>query len=131
MEFEKVLLNIGQLQGGKYVKNIINWRRKKEMIHFSGRRHTKLGILSTIIGIVVVLGFIAISIISSSDIGEGSLLIGVIGLLLLAIAIFGFVISYKAFKEIDIFYTLPIIGSFLNGTMMVVLLILYILGIGM
>lgn len=101
------------------------------MIHFSGRRHGRLGIISTIIGVMVVLGFITISIISSSDIGEGSLTIGIIGLLLMVIAIFGFVISYKAFKEKDIFYSLPIIGSLLNGIMIVVLLILYILGIGL
>lgn len=87
--------------------------------------------MSTIIGVLVVLGFITISIISSSDNGEGSLIIGIIGLLLLAIAVFGFVISYKAFKEKDIFYSLPIIGSILNGIMIIVLLVLYILGIGL
>lgn len=113
------------------MSTIIKLKKKREMIHFSGRRHTRLGILSTIIGVMVVVGFITISIISSMDKGEGSLLIGVIGLLLFPIAIFGFVISYKAFKEKDIFYSLPIIGSILNGIMIVVLLILYILGIGM
>ncbi|HHX13087.1 MAG TPA: hypothetical protein GX731_09705 [Clostridiales bacterium] len=80
---------------------------------------------------MVVLGFITISIISSTDKGEGSLIIGIIGVLILPIAILGFVISYKAFKEKDIFYSLPIIGNLLNGIMIVVLLILYILGIGM
>ena len=111
--------------------NINKLKKKREIIHFSGRRHTRLGILSAIVGILIVLGFVTISIISSTDKREGSLLIGVIGLLLLALAIFGFVISYKAFKEKDIFYSLPIIGSLLNGSMIVVLLILYILGIGM
>jgi len=113
------------------VNNILRWKKKREMIHFSGRRHTRLGIISTIIGVMVVLGFITISIISSTDKGEGSLIIGIIGVLILPIAILGFVISYKAFKEKDIFYSLPIIGNLLNGIMIVVLLILYILGIGM
>lgn len=113
------------------MSKIFKWINRREMLHFSGRRHTRLGIMSTIIGVMVVLGFITISIIASSDNGEGSLIIGIIGLLLLAIAIFGFVISYKAFKEKDIFYSLPIIGSVLNGMMIVVLLILYILGVGL
>lgn len=113
------------------MRKIIRWKKRREMIQFSGRRHTRLGIMSTIIGVLVVLGFITISIISSSDNGEGSLIIGIIGLLLLAIAVFGFVISYKAFKEKDIFYSLPIIGSILNGIMIIVLLVLYILGIGL
>ena len=38
--------------------------RSKDIIHFSGRRHTRLGISSAIIGILVFIGFIAISIFS-------------------------------------------------------------------
>jgi hypothetical protein len=38
-------------------------KKNKEMIHFSGRRHTKTGILSMVIGIVAVAGFLALSIV--------------------------------------------------------------------
>jgi uncharacterized membrane protein len=98
------------------------------MIHFSGRRHTKLGILSAIIGFVVVAGFIIISILSAVAKGGGSLLLGLIGIGLFFLAAFGFVLSYKAFKQKDIFYRFPIIGAILNGIMTVFLLIIYILG---
>ena len=52
-----------------------------------------------------------------------------IGFLLFGLAIFGFIISYKAFKERDIFFRFPIIGAALNGLMIIILLILYIMGL--
>lgn len=104
-------------------------RRNKEMIHFSGRRHTRLGILSAIIGIVVVLGFLIVSILSGLAGGKGGLVLGVIGILLFCMAVTGFILSYKSFKKKDIFYSFPIAGATINGFMTILLLILYLLGI--
>lgn len=98
------------------------------MIHFSGRRHTKLGILSAMIGIAVTMGFLAISIISGVKRGEGGEVFGMLGILLLALAVTGFVLSYKALKQRDIFYRFPLIGAALNGFMTIVLIIIYFLG---
>ncbi len=105
------------------------FRRNKEMIHFSGRRHTRMGIISAIIGIAVILGFLVISIISGLAGGKGGFVLGVIGLFLFALSVTGFVLSYKSFKKKDIFYRFPIIGAVLNGFMMIILLIIYLLGI--
>lgn len=105
-------------------------RKNKEMIHFSGRRHTKSGILSMVIGIVVVVGFLTLSIISGLNRGQGTILLGIIGLLLFGLSIFGFVLSYKAFKKKDIFYRFPIAGAVLNGFMTIIFMIIYILGFG-
>lgn len=100
------------------------------MIRFSGRRHTTMGILSTIIGILVVLGFITLSVISSLLRGKGGLGLGILGILLFCLSILGFVLSYKSFKQRDIFYRFPVIGAILNGFMTVFLLVIYILGFG-
>lgn len=105
-------------------------KRNKDMIRFSGRRHTKLGIGSMVIGIVVILGFLAVSIISGLARGQGGIVLGVIGIGLFALAVFGFVLSYKSFKKKDIFYRFPIVGAVLNGFMTILLLIIYILGFG-
>lgn len=105
------------------------WKRNKEMIHFSGRRHTKTGVFSTIIGIFDLLGFVALSIASGAARGNGGFLLGVIGLMLFVLSIFGFVMSYRSFKKKDIFYSYPIIGGVINGFMVILLLILYIIGV--
>lgn len=110
--------------------NIRMWRRNKEMIHFSGRSHSRLGIWSSIIGVAVLIIFVTISILSSSSQGNGGIYLGIIGVLLFGLSGFGFYLSYKAFKEKDIFYRFPIIGSGINGIMIILLLILYILGLG-
>ena len=102
--------------------------KKKEMIQFSGRKHSRLGILSAVIGIAVTLSFLAISIASGLMEGEGGELLGILGMLLLALALTGFVLSYKSFKQRDIFYRFPIIGAALNGFMTIILVIIYILG---
>lgn len=103
-------------------------KRDREMIHFSGRRHTKTGTASAIIGIFVVFGFLAISIHSGIAGGNGGFILGLFGLLLLGLAITGFVLSYKALKKKDIFYRFPVTGIILNGFMTILLLIIYLIG---
>jgi hypothetical protein len=105
------------------------FKRKKEMIHFSGRRQTKMGIASVVIGILDVLGFIAICLMSGLAGGKGGFHLGLIGIFLFIFSIIGFVMSYRSFKKKDIFYTFPIVGIILNGLMTVFLLIIYLIGI--
>lgn len=105
------------------------FRRNKEMIHFSGRRQTKLGIASAIIGIITIIGFLVICLLSGLAGGKGGLILGIIGLLLFCLTLTGFVLSYKALKKKDIFYTYPVVGVILNGFMTIFLLIIYLLGI--
>lgn len=105
------------------------WKHNKEMIHFSGRRHTKTGIFSTVIGCTSILGFLTVSILSGAAGGNGGLLLGVVGLLLFALSVFGFVMSYRSFQKKDIFYRFPLVGGILNGLMVIILLIIYIVGV--
>lgn len=103
--------------------------KDKEMIHFSGRRHTKMGIASAVIGIVAVLGFIALSVASGLAGGKGGSVLGLLGILLFALSVTGFILSYKACKKKDIFYSFPIIGAVLNGLMTILFMIIYLLGL--
>ncbi len=88
-----------------------------------------MGILSAIVGIAVTLGFVTVSIVSGVMGGQGGKLLGILGLLMFALAVFGFILSYKALKQRDIFYRFPLIGIVLNGFMTVLFVIIYILGI--
>ncbi len=88
-----------------------------------------MGILSAIIGIIVILGFVAVSIVSGIYGGEGGLLIGISGIFLFFLGIFGFILSYRELRKRDIFYRFPMIGIIANGLMLILLMIIYILGL--
>lgn len=88
-----------------------------------------MGVFSAIIGILVVIGFLTLSIMSGLLRGEGGFLFGVLGLGFFALSILGFLLSYKALKQKDIFYRFPIMGVVFNGIMMIVYLTLYLMGI--
>lgn len=105
-------------------------KKDKDMIHFSGRSHPKLGIASMIIGILVVVGFLTISIISGILRGKGGSFLGVAGIVLFCMSVIGFIFSYKAYQQKDIFLRFPLIGLFLNSIMTILLLIIYLLGFG-
>ena len=104
-------------------------KRDKDMIYFSGRRHTRRGIASAIMGLIAVVSFNIVSIVSASYKGNAGMIVGIIGFLILILALLGFIRSVKAFKERDIFYRFPIIGAVLNGLMIIILFILYILAL--
>lgn len=114
------------MEGGIF---IIRLFKKRETIQFSGRRHTRSGVLSAAVGLVAIIGFITTCIISGIYGGEGGLLIGIAGILLFVLSLFGFILSYKALKQRDIFYRFPMIGMITNGIMLIVFMIIYILGI--
>ncbi len=103
--------------------------RRKGTIKFQGRTHSKRGILSLILGILVIVAVMTASFISGLNKGNGGLFLGVIGLLSFAIAICGFVLGIKSFKEKDIFFVAPVLGVGSNGIMTVVLFCLYIVGL--
>ena len=77
----------------------------------------------------MLLGFIAISLVSGVYDGKSGLLIGIAGILLFVLALFGFVLSYKELKQRDIYYRFPMMGIITNGIMLIVLMIVYILGL--
>lgn len=105
------------------------FKHNKKTIHFSGRRHSKTGIAATITGLAAVIGFFAISFISGVNKGKGGIILGLAGLILFCAAVAGFVLAYKACKKKDIFYLFPVMGLVLNGLMIIILMIIYIIGI--
>ena len=103
--------------------------RRRGSIKFQGRQHSKRGMISLLLGILVVGTFLTISFISAKYKGNGPFILGVIGMLCFAVSILGFVLSIKSFKEKDIFYAAPVIGVGSNGIMIIILFYLYIVGI--
>lgn len=103
--------------------------RRKGTIKFQGRTHSKRGMISLILGFLVIVAVVTASFLSGFNKGNGSVLVGVIGLLSFAVAIFGFILGIKSFQEKDIFFVAPVLGVGSNGIMTVVLFCLYIVGL--
>lgn len=90
-----------------------------------------MGLISLVMGILSCVCLLVLFGISSLSAGNGSLLLGAIGLGMCVFSIVGCIIGVKASKEKDIYYKAPIIGLVLNGLLSVIYLILYMLGISL
>ncbi|MBR3771255.1 MAG: hypothetical protein IKL07_03210 [Clostridium sp.] len=101
--------------------------KKRDAYTFSDKVHPKEGIASVILGVMLLLGYLSLFLITSKK--QGGLLVGVLGLLLFLLAWVGFVIAVKAMKKEDIRYQFPIIGIILNGIIVVISVILYFRGL--
>lgn len=102
--------------------------KKRNNYKFSDKVHSKYGIVSVIIGMVAFITIIVSTYISSKSAGNGGLVLGLAGFIALLMTIYGFFAAIKALKEKDIFYIFPVIGMALNGLLLVMYVILYIVG---
>jgi hypothetical protein len=75
------------------------------------------------------LSFLTIAFISGTNKGNGEFILGVIGMLNFIIAVTGFTLGIKSFREKDIFYVAPVLGVGSNGIMTILLFSLYIVGL--
>ncbi len=105
------------------------FRRKKEVFKFSGRSHSVRGVISVIAGFVTLIALLVLSVVSSFSKGNGGLIIGIIGMLLFAISVAGFILGIKSCREKEIYYAAPVTGMVLNGFLSIIFFILYMLGL--
>lgn len=102
--------------------------KRKEGFKFSGRNHSVKGMISFLIGLFVLFAFLVLVILSSVSGGNGGMLLGILGILFAFFNIGGFVIGIKSLKEKEIYYVAPVGGIILNGILIVVFFMLYLLG---
>lgn len=100
--------------------------RKK--IQFTDKVHPVSGILSVVIGVAALAGLVTLCVMSSSVKGNSGILVGVLGLVVLAASIVGFMMAAKCYKKDEIYIITPAIGSVLNGFLILVCLLLYVIG---
>jgi hypothetical protein len=105
------------------------FKHKKDVFKFSGRSHSKKGLISVSAGIISLITLLVLSIISSYSKGNGGLILGIIGMVLFVISIVGFVLGIKGCREKEIYYTAPIAGMVLNGFLSILFFTLYMVGI--
>lgn len=101
---------------------------KRKRIQFTDKYHPAMGILSLCIG-VAALGFlIALFFWSSSEGGKLGSFCGYLGVLDLFVSLVGFILAVRCYRQEDIYVMTPMIGSVLNGMLIIIGMILYVIG---
>jgi len=102
---------------------------KKTLYSFKEKKHSKKGILSTILGGISLLIFLVLAIVSASSRGNAGIYAGTIGLSAMLLSICGLIIGLISFAEEDKIYLYSKIGSVLSGVIMVGWIALILLGL--
>ena len=93
------------------------------------KKHSPKGVLSSVLAGVSLLLFFAAVFCSLVFHGNGGLYLGAMGLIAIALSVYGFLLGLKSFgdKERDLFYCK--VGALGNGVLMVIWLALFLAGI--
>ncbi|WP_310603750.1 DUF6142 family protein [Anaerosporobacter sp.] len=104
-------------------------RKKKEEFKFSNKYHPLQGILGVIFAVIALIAIGVLFYISSKSSGNAGAWIGLVGGVVFAINIVGFILSILGFRKQEVYYRFPIIGILMNGCLFIMFLLLYIVGI--
>lgn len=102
---------------------------KKSSLHFSGRTHSRKGMISVVVGGTAWCVFLGLCVYSTMQEGKAELAAGGIGILDAFLSFAGAVLSMKGFQEREVYYVLPTAGIILNGSLFVIYFVLYFMGI--
>ncbi len=100
----------------------------RKRIQFTDKKHPMLGIISTMIAIAAWILMGVLFYLSSTEKGTSGIIIGFVGILVLIASAIGFLIAIRCYKKEDIYMTTPMTGAILNGFLVVLCLLLYVLG---
>lgn len=101
---------------------------KRKRIQFTDQYHPKQGIISMLIGVGTVILLCVLFVLSSNAKGNAGLFVGGLGMVDLAISVFGFVLAVKCFKKEEIYVITPTLGAVFNGMMIIGCMLLYVIG---
>ncbi|EET59890.1 hypothetical protein BRYFOR_08013 [Marvinbryantia formatexigens DSM 14469] len=102
---------------------------KKMMYSFTEKKNSVNGIISTIMGGISLVFLLAMIYASYYMRGDAGIYAGAFGLCGLIFALAGFIVGIRSFSEKNIKYKYPKIGSVLSGTVFVIWLALYLIGV--
>ncbi|MBP3570075.1 MAG: hypothetical protein J6K04_13045 [Lachnospiraceae bacterium] len=102
---------------------------KKSSLRFTGRRHSRKGVISTVIAGIAWGIFIALCVCSAIARGLAEVVVGAIGMVDAVFALSGMIIAIKGFQEREVYYVLPTVGVVLNGILFVIYFSLYFMGV--
>lgn len=100
--------------------------RKK--IQFTDKTHPVSGIVSVIIGVAALAGLVTLCLLSGSAKGNSGMVVGVFGLMVLIAGVIGFILAAKCYKKDEIYMATPAIGTVVNGLLILICVLLYVIG---
>ena len=103
-------------------------KEKRRTLRFSGRKHARGGIISTVMAGIGWIIFAALCVYSSSTGGNAAAVAGILGILDAILALAGMIVAFKGFYERAVYYGMPAVGITLNGGLFVLYFILYLMG---
>ena len=104
-------------------------KENKRKLHFSGRKHARGVVISTVMAGIGWIIFAALCVYSSSTGGNAAAVAGILGMIDAVFALAGMVIAFRGFYERDVYYIMPAVGMVLNGGLFVFYFVLYLMGI--
>ena len=107
----------------------ISVKEKKSSLRFSGKAHSKKGILSAFIAGVSWIVFLVLCVYSTIQEGQAELVVGAVGMLDAGLALLGAFLAMKGLQEREVYYIFPTVGILLNGVLFVIYFSLYFMGV--
>lgn len=100
----------------------------KRSYKFTDKKHTRQGMISSVLGIGALALLIAGLLIAYRMFGSAGPYVGLMGFLSLIFSIMGFVLGIRGFQEEEAYYLFSKIGVGLNGVMFVLWMLIFIAG---
>lgn len=100
--------------------------RKK--IQFTDKTHPVQGIISVILGVCSFALLLVLFVLSSKEKGAAGLEAGALGMLGFIISLIGFILALRCYRKEDIYLIMPSLGAVLNGLLVILCMILYVIG---
>lgn len=105
------------------------FKTKRRSYKFSDKRHPVKALVSVALMVIAFAAIISLSFWSSGTEGNGGLLIGGIGLAAMIVSLVGFILGIQSLKQKEIIYLFPIMGTLMNGFLLIAYFIIYIIGL--
>ena len=104
-------------------------KRERGNMHFSGRTSSRKGVTGFVLSLLAVAAVIALCVVSAIAGGAAGEIVGVLGLLTMAMSGVALSLCLKGLKERDVYTGIPFAGLLISGILFVFLFCLYVLGI--
>ena len=102
---------------------------KKNRYQFIRKEHPKGGKISSLIALFSAILMLAVFLVSFRMQGKAGTVAGGLGLISMALAVYGFIVGMRSFSEKKVSPVFPAIGSISCGILMVTWLTIFLMGI--